>query len=1363
MAGVYKGLTIKIEADDGDLQRALDRNARQASKLQRELKQVEKGLKFDPKSPQMLAQKMQKVSQQADSTAARLKLLKKAESEIGRTGMSTEQWTELQGDIAACEAKLRSFNGQLREMAVQQAADGSALGKVGNFLQDNEEAFERVGGNMQKVGGLLTATVTPAIAVGAAASVKAAVDIDTALTGVRKTVDGTEEDYQRLKDAAIEFSKTNATSAKDFLDAEALGAQLGFAIDELQLFAEVATGLDIATNMDLDTAASEMARFANITGMGHDEIENYASAIVNVGNNMATTESEVSTLAMRLAAAGTQVGMSQADILGLAGALSSLGVEAEAGGTAVSTIMSTIDKAVATNDASLETWAGAAKMSAEEFASAWQSNPVEALSAVLSGMEEATAEGGNMSLMLEELGISSLRQTDVLKRMAGASQLVADGVRIANEGWNENTALADEVANRNDSIAAKFEMLKNRLIAVAEEVGEPIADAMLEAVDAAEPLFEAIENGARAFSDMSREEQQAVLQTVGFFAVLGPAVGVLGRVVSAIGPMGAGMQALAKGLAGADMAGFAKGADAVAGSATAMGGAVQGAGAATKIAAATMGALKAGAVVGVVAVLGIVASKAVEYCQHVSEAGELTESLGKTAHDTAYAMSGFRDAQGDVAGAVDGATGAVERQSGSIMEDREAMYRAVDAAGEFERKMSDVASSTGSTNGELSSYYGVLDRYLDKPRLAADKLAELKLAVEGVNDLCGTSYEVQGTYADGYHLVEDGARKAKDEILKLIESQKLQFQVEGYQEMARAGEESLRTQREEMAKVQEKIADLNAELEGLGTTAADSAARTETNNQIKQLEGDYARMSAVYQETSAGLDVLYDNMTFTTMAMEDMDGVAAKIAGNGALFDAFSRASEDIAPFATLMQEAGVSAEGLAKVGPEAAAKIAAAYDGSFSSIESALTSAGVEFDGFRASQVKVAEDVGSKWKALDPKVRMALSDMEMSTRDYALALLDAGVHTEDLSRLSSEQLGKIATECGDDFTRAAVYASSWADETRESFARAFGENGVDVEQLAESVGRSVDQLALDMQQAGISIDQASSLGTEGFSRLVQAAGGDLEAVASQLERLEELKIDPKEFQVTDDGSIADKTGAIIDLDAMTVGGKPFWVDDNGTIQVLEGEVEELDASYVADKDFRVNDDGTVTVWNQELANLDGVKIGDKHYKVVTEGKDDAIGQLDQVRNYSIPGKSVNVSANTGSFWSSISGILNTAISKTVSIFGSFSGPGKKAGGVIPQHMAGAIFTGPTLTDIGLVGEAGAEAYLPGARGSGAIVPLTNRRYVRPFAQAVASEMGGQRTVLNVNVNLDYRAGDDAAQMARDVASRLESLLDMEA
>lgn len=420
---------------------------------------------------------------------------------------------------------------------VAQSAE-SNIGRAGAAIQSFGARIQDTGKKVSTLGSTLSKTLTLGIVAAASAAGYAAVKIDSALTDVKKTVDGTEEQYQQLKSAAIEFSKTNAVPADQILTIQSLGSQLGFAITELELFGRVAAGLDISTNMNAEQAGSEMVQFANITRMGHDEIENYASAIVGLGNNFATTEADVSAMSMRIAAAGTQIGMSQADILGMATALSSLGINAEAGGSSISTVMSKIDKAVAQGGESLQTWANAAGMSADQFAKAWAASPVDALTAVLDGMNGMVDSGNNMNLILKDLGITELRQVDALKRMAGNTDLVREAVAKGNEEWANNTALQAEVDNRNQSLAARFEMLKNRVIALAEQFGGPLCDALLDMVDAAEPIFEVISNGATAFADLDEDSQRVILTFIALAAAAGPVLKVVGGTMQKVEAFG---------------------------------------------------------------------------------------------------------------------------------------------------------------------------------------------------------------------------------------------------------------------------------------------------------------------------------------------------------------------------------------------------------------------------------------------------------------------------------------------------------------------------------------------------------------------------------------------------------------------------------------------------------------------------------------------------------------------------------------------------------------------------------------------------------------------------------------------------------
>ncbi len=400
---------------------------------------------------------------------------------------------------------------------------GSKLAKAGGEIYNTGEKIESTGKKLLPVS---AAILGVGIATGSAA-----VTIDTALTGVRKTVDGTEEQYQQLKEAAIEFSKTNAVSADQILDIQALGAQLGFAIDELDEFSQVVSGLDIATDMNAETAATEMAQFANITKMAHSDVSNYGSAIVNLGNHMATTESQISSMAQRVAAASTQVGMHQADILGWSAAMTSLGIEAEAGGTAFSQTVATIDSAVATGSDSIQAFATIAGMSADEFSSSWKASATDTMVALLQGTNSAE----NMTVALESMGVTGIRQTDVLKRLAGNTELVTQALQYSNDGWRENTALTAEVENRNASMAAQLEIAKNKVVAIAEDVGGPLVGALNSAIDAGEPMLDMVEGASTAFANADAGTQQWIIGLGAAAVAAGPVLTVTGKLVKGVG------------------------------------------------------------------------------------------------------------------------------------------------------------------------------------------------------------------------------------------------------------------------------------------------------------------------------------------------------------------------------------------------------------------------------------------------------------------------------------------------------------------------------------------------------------------------------------------------------------------------------------------------------------------------------------------------------------------------------------------------------------------------------------------------------------------------------------------------------------
>lgn len=328
--------------------------------------------------------------------------------------------------------------------------------------------------------------VSTAVVAAGVGCAKAAIDFESAFAGVKKTVDETETTtYEDLAAGIRQLSKETPAAATEIAAVAEAAGQLGIKADNILTFSKTMIDLGESTNLTSDEAATSIAKLFNVTGTSMEKVQNFGSTLVALGNNAATTESDILAMATRIAGTGSQIGLTEPQILALATSLSSVGIEAEAGGTAISNTMAMIDKDVALNTENLATWAETAGMSTAEFSKAWKNDAYGALQKVIQGMSTTKAEGGNLNVLLEELGINGIRQGDSLKRLANASGMMGEMTDLANKSWEENSALSKEANTRYATMASKLKILKNTLIDAAITIGEklmPYLDKLIESI-----------------------------------------------------------------------------------------------------------------------------------------------------------------------------------------------------------------------------------------------------------------------------------------------------------------------------------------------------------------------------------------------------------------------------------------------------------------------------------------------------------------------------------------------------------------------------------------------------------------------------------------------------------------------------------------------------------------------------------------------------------------------------------------------------------------------------------------------------------------------------------------------------------------
>ena len=378
-------------------------------------------------------------------------------------------------------------------------------------LEDASEKSHSFGGKVAsglgkaaKVGGAALAGATAAAGAFYKSAINESIKYESAFTGVMKTVDETATtSYEDISKAIKQMSTETASSKEDIAGVAEVAGQLGVSADDITKFTKTIVELGDTTNLSAEEAAMSLAQFNNITGEGNDNIDRIGASIVDLGNNFATTETDIVNMAQRLAGAGKMFNISSQDILGISTAMSSVGIKAEAGGTAMTQVFTKIDKAAngvgKKAGPALEAFSKMAGMSAEEFRKAWKEKPTEAFVSIVKGMEQFKAAGGNTVALLDQMGINGIREADSMKRLLGSSDLLTKALETSNTAYEQNTALTAEAEKRYGTTESKINQMKesvgNLKLALVDGLAPAFSTATTQGVDAINGLSEAFQTG----------------------------------------------------------------------------------------------------------------------------------------------------------------------------------------------------------------------------------------------------------------------------------------------------------------------------------------------------------------------------------------------------------------------------------------------------------------------------------------------------------------------------------------------------------------------------------------------------------------------------------------------------------------------------------------------------------------------------------------------------------------------------------------------------------------------------------------------------------------------------------------------------
>ena len=395
-------------------------------------------------------------------------------------------------------------------------------------------SMQNIGSSITNVGASLIGLAGPAAA-GFGAAVSAAISFESAFAGVVKTVDATDAELaglqQTIRDMATDVSNPLAgldNAAITIAEVMELAGQLGVGVADLEQFTQVMGELGMSTNITAQDAAVLVAQFANVTGMSFDNVRNFGSTLVELGNNAATTEQDILNMASRIASAGTLAGMSEPEILAFSTALSSAGISAELGGTNFSRFISDVAMAVATGGDELTLFAQTAGMTADDFATMWGTDATAAITSFVTGLGEM--DQATQLTTLTDLGLTGTEVQRVLLSLAGNTDLLTSSLDLASTAWGENSALATEANTRLATTESQMNVVKNQVRDLGIQVGQALIPAFRSILEFISPIITGFTEWAAENPEIVAAVAALTVGVVALGAVLVPAGMALGAI-----------------------------------------------------------------------------------------------------------------------------------------------------------------------------------------------------------------------------------------------------------------------------------------------------------------------------------------------------------------------------------------------------------------------------------------------------------------------------------------------------------------------------------------------------------------------------------------------------------------------------------------------------------------------------------------------------------------------------------------------------------------------------------------------------------------------------------------------------------------
>ena len=296
-----------------------------------------------------------------------------------------------------------------------------------------------------------------------------AIELDSAMNLMARTT-GLEGESLDAMEAEIRDMATSAGLAgikiEQLTDIGIMGGRMGVDREKLPAFIKDIARVGIALDdIPVEEAAQSIVQILGVFELGAEHSTSFASSLNILSNNAKTTGGAILDVAGRLREALRRSASRRQKMLALATAMMDVGISAEVGGTAMSTILARMAKDTVT-------FARVAGVSVEEFKGRSSMIRWRRSKLFVGGLQGDMADFS----LLEEVGITGARESGVtsssLPRRWATS---TSSSSLSESDWESHASILRDNAFATQQIDLQMEHLQQRLDDVSTDVGSALA------------------------------------------------------------------------------------------------------------------------------------------------------------------------------------------------------------------------------------------------------------------------------------------------------------------------------------------------------------------------------------------------------------------------------------------------------------------------------------------------------------------------------------------------------------------------------------------------------------------------------------------------------------------------------------------------------------------------------------------------------------------------------------------------------------------------------------------------------------------------------------------------------------------------